>query len=128
MLRLDAHSLMRLKCVALRRGVWFRSLSVLDREIVDLTIRVVDKPRSPKLIEALARIVVKIKVALMSPITRLMETVGKPLAKKISLIALKWGNRAAHKWAEDERFIRYLTIVDMNNIPGFRLSDALSAG
>ncbi|MEM2593805.1 MAG: hypothetical protein QXS36_02115 [Candidatus Bathyarchaeia archaeon] len=106
-----------------RRGVWFKALSSLERGLVDFVIRVVDRPRSPKLIEVLARIIVKVKRAMMSPIRRLMEEVGRPLAKKISTIALRWGNKGAAEWAEDEGFIKYLTIVDMNNIPGFRLSD-----
>lgn len=122
---LDSKYLLRLKREALRRRVWFRALSALERGLVDSVIRVVDKPRSFKLIMALARIVVKVKMALRSRIEALMEHVGRPLAKKISMIALKWGNVSARKWAEDEGFIRYLTIVDMNNIPGFRLSGAL---
>ncbi|MEM2166708.1 MAG: hypothetical protein QW619_05865 [Candidatus Bathyarchaeia archaeon] len=111
----------------MRRRVWFKALSSLERGLVDFVIKVVDKPRSPKLIKALARIIVKVKKAMMSPIKRLMEYVGKPLAKKISAIALRWGNKSAAKWAEDEGFIKYLTITDINNIPGFRLSDSLSA-
>ncbi|MEM2441347.1 MAG: hypothetical protein QXX99_03135 [Candidatus Bathyarchaeia archaeon] len=120
----DSRYLARIRLEALRRrGVWFKALSSLERGLVDFVIRVVDRPRSPKLIEVLARIIVKVKRAMMSPIRRLMEEVGRPLAKKISTIALRWGNKGAAEWAEDEGFIKYLTIVDMNNIPGFRLSD-----
>ena len=124
-LGLDSSCLARLRDEAKRRRVWFRVLSVLDRRLMDLAIRVVDRPRSMMLIMALAKVVVKIKRALMSPIMRLMELVGRPLAKKISMIALRWGNRSAAEWAEDRDFIRYLTIIDMNSIPGFRLSDVL---
>ena len=88
-------------------------------------IRVVDRPRSLKLIEALARIIVKVKKAMISPLRWLMEQVGRPLARRISIVALRWGNRSAVEWAEDEGFIRYLTIMDVNNIPGFRLSESL---
>ena len=82
-------------------------------------IKVVDKPRSLRLIEVLARIIVKVKKAMMSPIKRLMEEIGRPLAKRISTIALRWGNKSAVKWAEDESFIRYLTIINVNNPSGF---------
>jgi len=126
-LGLDSSYLARLRSEAKRRRVWFRALSVLDRRLMDLAIRVVDRPRSMMLIMALAKVVVKIKRALMSPVMRLMELVGRPLAKKISIIALRWGNRGAAEWAEDKGFIRYLTITDMNSIPGFRLSEALLA-
>ncbi|MBS7605907.1 hypothetical protein KEJ31_06360, partial [Candidatus Bathyarchaeota archaeon] len=88
--------------------------------LVDFVIKVVDKPRSLRLIEVLARIIVKVKRAMMSPLRRLMEEVGRPLAKRISAIALRWGNKSAVKWAEDESFIRYLTIINANNPSGFR--------
>lgn len=125
MLTLDSRYLAQIRLEAMRRRVWFRVLSSLERGLVDFVIRVIDKPRSQRLIEVLAKIVVKIKRAIMSPIKHLMEIVGRPLAKKISIIALRWGNRSALKWVEDEGFIRYLTIVNMNNIPGFRLSESL---
>lgn len=86
-------------------------------------IKVFDKPRGPTLIRVLVKIIVKIKRAMMSPIERLMEHVGKPLAKRISAIALKWGNRSAAGWARDRGFIKYLTITGMNNILGFQLSE-----
>jgi len=125
MLSLDSCYLARVRLEALRRHVWFKALSSLERGLVNFVIKVVDKPKSPKLIWALARIVIKVRRAMMSPMKRLVEQVGKPLAKKISAIALRWGNRSAVEWAEDEGFIRYLTIMDVNNIPGFRLSESL---
>jgi len=122
----DSSYLAKLRERARRRNVWFGSLCKGERDIVDLTIRCVDRPRSPRLIDILAKIVVKIKRALMGPIFRLMERVGRPLAKKLSRIAKGWGNEAAGRWVEDVGFVRYLTIVDMNNILGFRLSDIMS--
>jgi len=119
MFHLDLHYLARLRLEAMRRHVWFKALSSLERGLVDFVIKVVDKPRSLRLIEVLARIIVKVKKAMMSPIKRLMEEIGRPLAKRISTIALRWGNKSAVKWAEDESFIRYLTIINVNNPSGF---------
>lgn len=124
---LDSRHLIRLKSIAMRRHVWFRVLSSLERGLVNFVIKVVNKPRSQVLVEILSRIVVKVKRALMSPVTRFMEIVGRPLAKKISQIALKWGHKEALEWTEDINFIRYLAIISMNNIPGFRLGDILLA-
>jgi len=126
MLSLDSHYLARIRFEAMRRHVWFNVLSRLERGLVDFVIKAIDRPRSPKLIEVLARIIVKIKKSMISPVRRLMEQVGKPLAKKISAIALKWGNKSAAEWAEDKGFIKYLTIIDMNSIPGYKLSEVLS--
>ena len=124
MLSLDSRYLARIRLEALRRHVWFKALSSLERGLVDFVIRVVDRPRSLKLIEALARIIVKVKKVMISPLRRLMEQVGKPLARRISMIALRWGNRSAAEWARDEGFIRYLTIM---NLPELRRQAALDA-
>ena len=50
-----------------------------------------------------------------------MQNFGHPLAQRISVIAAKWGNNVAAAWSNDEGFIRYLTVIDMNNLPIFRI-------
>jgi len=125
MLSLDSRYLARIRLEALRRHVWFKALSSLERGLVDFVIRVVDRPRSLKLIEALARIIVKVKKVMISPLRRLMEQVGKPLARRISMIALRWGNRSAAEWARDEGFIRYLTIMNLPELKKHAALDAL---
>lgn len=75
-------------------------------------IKTIKRPKSPTLIMVLVNIVVKVKKAMMSPLRRLMEEVGRPLAKRISAVALRWGNKSAVEWAEDKDFIRYLTIIE----------------
>jgi len=125
MLSLDSRYLARIRLEALRRRVWFKALSSLERGLVDFVIKVVDKPRSPKLIKALARIIVKVKKVMISPLRRLMEQVGKPLARRISMIALRWGNRSAAEWARDEGFIRYLTIMNLPELKKHAALDAL---
>lgn len=108
---LDRSSLARLWEEAKRKGVW-RRLSMVERGVLNLTIKCVDQLKSARLIGAVAKIVVKIKEALMSPLRRLMGQVGRPLARRLSMLACSWGNRAAAAWAEDEGFIKYLTVMD----------------
>jgi hypothetical protein len=119
---LDSSYFARIRKEAWRRKIWFKVLTKIERSLFDLAIKCVEQPRSPRLIDSLAKIIVKIKRALISPVYRLMEHVGRPLAKKISQIAQGWGRKNAKSWAGDKSFIRYLTIVEMNNIPGFRMS------
>ena len=38
--------LAKLKTIAVRRNLWFKALSTVERAIVDLTIRVVERVRS----------------------------------------------------------------------------------
>lgn len=102
--------LAEVKEAAKRKRVWFR-LPKIERGILDLTIKYVKEPRSPRLIDLLKKIVEKIKASLVSPLQRLVEKVGKPFAEKISSIAKGWGNREAESWANDKGFMMYLTVT-----------------
>ena len=51
---LSTKDLSEAKKSALRRGVWFRSLSRVERGIIDLTVRYVDNVKSSKLAKVLA--------------------------------------------------------------------------
>jgi len=120
MMDLSSRLILELRRRALRRGVWFKVLDRAERAILDLVPKCVDKPKSPRLIDAIAKIIVKLKAALASPIIRLRSQIGWPLAQKISRIAQKWGNKRAREWAEDKGFIQYLTIIKINDISIFR--------
>ena len=120
MIAFNMSYLMEIRRKAVRKGVWFRVLSRAERAILDLIPKCVSQPKSPKLIDIVAKIIVKVKNALKSPIIDLMDRIGKPLAKKLSQIAQRWGNQTAKEWAEDPSFIRYLTITKMNDIPIFK--------
>ncbi len=99
---------------ALRKGVWFKALSPIERSIYDLTMRAVSTIRSEKLLKALRAIVDKLREALESPVSILTRTVGCQLASRIARIARSWGYREAAKWASDERFAKYLAVCYMN--------------
>jgi hypothetical protein len=64
--------------------------------------------------------------ALMGKIRYGMISYGYSSAQKISSIAYVWGNNLAHKWATDEDFVRYLTIVEVNNLPIYQVSRKLA--
>lgn len=100
---------------ARRRKVWFRVLNRVERGIVNLTIRCVDRVRSSKLAAMLRNIVGRLEEALRSRVDRFMVKIGQPLARKIACLAVSWGNRDALNWVVDTRFARYLTVVHMND-------------
>jgi hypothetical protein len=112
--------LLKLKSRALRRGVWFRVLSAIDRALVNLTIRVVDEIRSVRLAEKLCLVVEKLENALKNKILHVLKTVGIPLARKLSFLAQKWGNASARKWASEISFAKFLAIIHLNNPPLFK--------
>ena len=105
---------LKLRREALRRRVWFRVLNRTERALLYLVPRCMKRPKNATLIDVLAKIVVKIKDALMSPVADLISQVGRPLASRLSRIAQERGHKTAGEWATDEGFAEYLTIVKMN--------------
>ena len=98
------------KKTALRRGVWFRVLNRVERGIIDLTVRYVEVIKSTKLAKVVTAIIEKLQTKMESMIDKLVRTIGLPLARKISNIAVSWGNRLASAWSEDCSFARFLVV------------------
>jgi hypothetical protein len=95
---------------ALRRGVWFKALNRVERGIIDLTVKYVDNIKSATLAKVLTAIIVKLQTATESMIDKLVRTIGLPLTRKISNIAVSWGNHLAKLWADDRGFARFLAL------------------
>ena len=110
--------LIKVRTRAVRRGVWFRALSRVERAEIDLTIRVAERVRSFLLARVLDSILRKLFEAMEGRVSRLTREIGMPLARKLSVIARSWGCKSADSWAENPGFIRFLAINYMNT-PGF---------
>jgi len=106
--------IVKVKTRALRRGVWFRVLTKVERACLDLAIIVVERVRSRLLQRVLTSVLNKLEEAMESKVSRLMREVGDNLAQKLSQIAQDWGNRSAVQWTKDSGFVKYLTITYMN--------------
>jgi hypothetical protein len=111
--------LVALKTRCRRRGLWYRVLNRLERAQIDLTLRVVQRVRSPGLARVLAAIAAKLEAALESRVARLTESVGVRLARRLSITAQRWGNTSAASWAHDTGFARFLAVTSMNSPGGF---------
>jgi hypothetical protein len=103
--------LLKLKCKAMRAGVWFKALSRIDRALVDLTIKVVDAVSSRSLAKSILVVVSKLDGLLESSVLSSLRLVGRPLAEKFSQIAERWGNASARSWASDESFAVFLAVM-----------------
>lgn len=114
-LLLSGKELARVRTMAIRRGVWYRTLSKTERALLDLTIRIVRKIRSFVLSRILASIMEKLQVRTKGGFAASFYTLGQPLAERISRIAHRWGNTSATKWSADNSFARFLTIMYINN-------------
>jgi len=106
---------MKIKARALRRGVWFRALSRVERCIVDLTIRCVERVRSLVLARTILNIINKILKTLESGFLEKVNKVGSAIAEKVCRIALGWGNRNTSRWKHDSFFIMFLGINAVNS-------------
>jgi hypothetical protein len=102
------------KKTALRHGIWFRALNLVERGILDLTTRYVACIKSSKLATVVMAILEKLRIASEGVVDRLVRTVGFSLAKKVSVVAQSWGNRSAFSWANDSDFARYLAVSHLN--------------
>jgi hypothetical protein len=111
---LEKAQLLKLKMKAMRSGVWFKALPRIDRVLVDLTIKVAGTVRSFTLAEKILTIVRKLDLLLENRLQRAAREIGLPVARKLSLLAQKWGNVAAKDWASDERFAKYWAAMSMN--------------
>ncbi len=107
---LSRFELVRLRQKALRRGVWYKVLSRIERSLVNLAIAAVSKVRSLVLARSLAFVVEKLSNFLESSVQRQVQAVGFPLARRLSYIAQKWGNASASCWARDLRFALFLAV------------------
>jgi len=113
--------LVNMRAKAIRRGLWFRVLTMAERAYIELTIKVLKKVRSNFLAKVLTPIVRRLLNALESKVAFDMRKVGHLLAKKFSRIAQSWGNVSAGQWVKDRGFIRYLTVTYKNTPAMFKL-------
>ena len=111
-----------LRARALRKNVWFKVLSRLERSIVEIAIKSLDTITSEKLISILKGIIEKLRKALESPMRALAKTVGRQLANLVAHVACSWGNPRAPEWARDERFATFLAVCYINTPRYYRSS------
>ena len=111
---LDKTQLLKLRSRAMRSGVWFKALQRIDRVLIDLTIRVANSIRSVTLANSILAITRKLQELQESKFSHAASYIGSPIARNLSILAQKWGNRRAKMWANDKNFIRYLTIMSLN--------------
>jgi hypothetical protein len=105
---------MKIKTRALRQRVWFKALSRVERGIIDLTIRCVEKIQSYTLMKTVLAILDKLLRTLEESYLRKVERIGREMAEKICEIAWKWGNHLALIWKYDMNFIRFLGVKALN--------------
>jgi len=112
---LSRQSLLKVRTRALRKGIWFKTLSRIERSIVDLTIRCVEKIHSNVLMKTVVAILDKLLQTMEEDYLKRVESLGREIAQKICEIASKWGNPQAWTWKYDLKFIKYLGVNATNS-------------
>jgi len=100
--------------------VWFRALPRIDRALIDLTIKVASSVRSTTLAKNILAVTRKLEGLLESSLLRAFRGVALQLAKKLSLVAQKWGNLCAKNWVSDVSFIKFLAVMHINEPKAFK--------
>jgi len=111
--------LSELRLKAVRRRVLFRTLDDMERGILYLCTRVVDKVSNPVLGVQLVGIVRKLLEAFKGEFTRHLESYGYKRVVQIVSQATSFGCEAAYRWLSDMRFVRYLSFLDFNQPMGY---------
>ena len=111
--------LISVKRKALRKGVWYRSLDGIERGILSLAARVVERVDSAVLGVELVKIIAKLRDDFKGEFVKLMETFGFRRIKEIVGMAQLWGNYTAGTWGRDVGFVRYLTAMRLNSRGSF---------
>jgi hypothetical protein len=111
---IEKAQLKKLKMKAMRAGVWFKALPRIDRVLVDLTMKIAGTVRSFTLANKILTVIRKLESIMESRFQRAVKEVGFPIAYRLGLVAQKWGNESARKWASDGDFARYIAALSLN--------------
>ena len=111
---LTRQDLVKVRTTALRQKVWFKVASRLERGIVDLTIRCVEKIQSPVLARIVSKIIKDLEQILENDFLKTAEKAGHKIVGRLCKIASSWGNTRAPTWKHDVDFMRFLGVNALN--------------
>ena len=112
---LTRQGLIKTRTRAVRQKVWFKALSRVERSILDLTIRCVEKVRSRILARIVTDILAKILKTLEPSFLEAAMRIGREIADEVCGIAEKWGNMHASRWKHDLSFACFLGVTVVNH-------------
>lgn len=117
---ISAEHLRQVRRLARRKRVWYRALDGIERNIVNLTIRVVERVKSNTLADQLTTILDKLREAMKSAFIRHCESYGVDRLREVIEIALSFGSVRALGWSGDESMVRLLALNNMHNPVGWK--------
>jgi len=106
--------IVKIRSRALRTRVWFSALSKVERAIIDLTIKCVEKIRSNVLARTISTIVSKLSESLEEDFMTRAERIGYTIAEKLCTLGESWGNKPCSTWKRDKCFVKFLGVNAIN--------------
>lgn len=103
----------------MRKGIWFRALSALDRGILNLSAVLLDDVRSVTLRVQIVSILAKLNDAFKSPFRRYVEGHGQERLRQVVEATAKLGCSAAKSLQNDKGFMEYLIFLDFHQPIGW---------
>ena len=103
-----------LRTRALRKKVWFATLTNQERVLVSLLRRHVNEVKSGTLAMVVAKIIVKLMRAIKNGFWNKIERIGRPIAEAAGRGASSIGWKDAAKWAEDVNIVRWYGLTYRN--------------
>jgi len=95
--------IMKFKARSLRTGAWFRVLECQERGLVDVTVCWLNRIKNDQLRSVMTRILWKLATAMNSALSSLRGR-GRPIAIRMSELAMRWKNQSAWTWRFDDSF------------------------
>jgi hypothetical protein len=106
--------LMKIRSRALRTRIWFRTLSKVERGIIDLTIKCVEKIRSNVLVRTISTIITKLLESLGESFMERAERTGHKIAASLCSLGERWKNKSCLTWKSDKCFVKFLGVNALN--------------
>ena len=107
-----------LRTKALRKGIWFQTLTHQERILAGLIRKHVKIVRNVVLATVIAKIVVKLINAIRNSFLDKIEKIGRPVAKIWSTSACAMGWNQAAKWIDDKEIVIWLGLTRYYNKGG----------
>ena len=104
-----------LRTRALRKNIWFATLTNQERVLVGLLRRYVNVVNSETLAMVVAKIIVKLMLAIRNTLWNKIERIGRSIAEAAGRGASSIGWKDAAKWAEDVNIVRWYGLTYRNS-------------
>jgi hypothetical protein len=102
---------MTLRKKALRKGIWFQTLSLEDRILANLIQQHVKIVKNTTLATVIARIMGKLLVGIKNSFSDRLVIAGRPIAEAVASKAYSYGNKEALDWIQDVNYVKYMGLT-----------------